>query len=120
LTITNTLLTLLCVVLLSAGQLLFKMVATSLSRAPIDSFVIGLFGNPWFLVALVLYGTATLIWLAVLRSTPLSQAYTLFALSFVLVPLCAMVWFQEPLGWRQVAGAMLIIAGIVVSTGAKN
>lgn len=92
----------------------------SLGWAPIDSFVVGLFRNPWFWLALVLYGTATLIWLAVLRSAPLSQAYTLFALSFVLVPLCAMLWFQEPLGWRHVVGAILIVSGITLCVGARN
>jgi drug/metabolite transporter (DMT)-like permease len=120
LTLSNTLLTLICVMLLSAGQLLFKAVASSLAQATSFAFVFGLFKNPLFLMALVFYGAATLIWLSVLRSAPLGQAYTLFSLSFVLVPLSAMIWFQEPLGWRYVAGTTLIIAGISISVGAGS
>lgn len=107
-------------VLLSAGQLLFKLVAISLEWATNELFVFGVFRNAWFWLAVVFYGTATMIWLAVLRSAPLGQAYTLFALSFILVPLCAMVWFHEPLGWRHVVGAILIVAGIAFSVGARN
>ncbi len=106
--------------LLSAGQLLFKTAALGVAQAPIDDFVFSLLKNPWFLIALVLYGAATLIWLSVLRSAPLSQAYALFSLSFVLVPLCASVCFQEPLGWRYAVGSVLIIGGITLCSGINS
>ena len=85
-----------------------------------DTFLLSLFKNSSFLTALVLYGAATLIWLSVLRNAPLSQAYALYSLSFVLVPLCAAVWFQEPLGWRYIVGSMLIIGGITLCAGIDN
>jgi drug/metabolite transporter (DMT)-like permease len=83
------------------GQLTFKRVAQSLDGiSGIGAILRHLVLNPWFLAALMLYGGATLLWVMVLRETPLSKAYMFVALAFALVPLGASVLFHESLGQR--------------------
>lgn len=108
---------LLVVALMAAGQLLFK--ATALAWRHQGT----LWATPVLTrlgVALAIYGVATLAWIWLLQRLPLSLAYPFVALSFVLVPLGAWWWFAEKPGLWQLAGAALIVAGIVVSSVARN
>lgn len=97
--------------LLASGQILFKKAALASAG---KSLLLGLL-NWWMLVALVVYGVATLLWVAILRTTPLSVAYPFAALGFVIVPVAARVMFSEPLDLRYAAGAALIVIGIVLT-----
>ena len=97
--------------LLACGQILFKKAALASSG---KSLLLGLL-NSWMLVALVVYGVATLLWVAILRTTPLSVAYPFAALGFVIVPIAARVMFSEPLDLRYAAGAALIVIGILLT-----
>ena len=66
------LLTLTCVVLIAVGQLLFKSAA---GQWRIDGWswtTLRGFLSPAMLIALVIYATATLLWVFVLRTVPLS------------------------------------------------
>lgn len=100
-----------CVCLISLGQILFKYVGM-LSAAEANGLNIRaiVFGA----VALGIYGLATLVWIYLLRSIPLSKAYPFMALSFVLVPLAAVVFYAEAVNAAYVAGLVLIISGIFV------
>lgn len=63
-------------------------------------------------MALAIYGTATLAWIYLLRTTELSKVYPIMALSFVFVPLAARAFFGEeitPLYW---VGIFLIVFGV--------
>jgi drug/metabolite transporter (DMT)-like permease len=102
------------VVILSSGQLLFKKAA--LSTGTISGFadVRMLFQNYWLWLALILYGVATVLWVAILQRVPLSTAVLFNALCFVLVPLSAAFFFGEGLGWRHAIGVTLIVSGLVV------
>ena len=100
-----------CVSLISLGQLLFKHVGLLSAAAPTGLSVrTAVFG----VLALGIYGLATLIWIYLLRSIPLSKAYPFMALSFVLVPLGAVLFFAEDLTSPYLSGLVLIIAGIFV------
>jgi drug/metabolite transporter (DMT)-like permease len=108
-------LTLLCVVLIGVGQLLFKAAAgqwriDGWSWATLRSFL-----SPTMLVALALYGLTTVLWVLVLRSAPLSIAYPLYALVFVLVPVLAHFVFGEPLSWNSLVGGAVIMVGVVIA-----
>ena len=96
--------------LLSCGQLLFKAAAESSNgRDILSSFL-----NVWMISAITLYGLGTILWVYILRSTPLSVAYPFAALGFVIVPIAAHFVYGEALGWRFAAGATLVVAGIVL------
>jgi len=99
------------VVVISIGQLLFKLASAHLDfRRPLADP----HGLAILAVALALYGGATLVWLAVLRHSPLSRIYPIMALSFVLTPLGGMIVLKEPIPGGYWAGVALILAGLAV------
>lgn len=102
-------------VMIAVGQILFKLTSEKLAsnEASFASVLI----NPVFILALGIYGSATLLWIYVLKVTPLSYAYSFMALTFVIVPLMAALWLGETLTLRYGVGATLIIAGLVVVQG---
>ena len=109
------LLTLACVVLIGVGQLLFKSAAgqwrvDGWSWATLRGFL-----SPIMLLALVVYAAATLLWVFVLRTVPLSSAYALFSLAFVIVPVLAWVFLGEPLAVHTLVGGAIIVAGVIVA-----
>ena len=100
-------------VLIAAGQVLFKLTSQRLAQddtAPFYSIAV----NPLFLLALTIYGGATLLWIYVLKSVPLSYAYSFMALTFVIVPLFAALWLNESVSLKYAMGAGLIIIGLVI------
>jgi drug/metabolite transporter (DMT)-like permease len=102
------------VAILSSGQLLFKKAAQSTGTISGIGDVRLLFANYWLWIALILYGVATVLWVAILQRVPLSTAVLFNALCFVLVPLAAAFFFGENVGWRHMAGIALIVTGLVV------
>lgn len=105
--------TLLCVVGISIGQLLFKKAAAAL---PEVISLTGLLQNWWLMAALVLYGITTLGWVWVLRHAPLHLAYPFMGLAFLIVPTLAWMFLGEPLHWRTLAGGALIMAGVALAS----
>jgi drug/metabolite transporter (DMT)-like permease len=109
------LLTLLCVVLIAVGQLLFKSAAgqwrvEGWSWATLRSLL-----SPALLLALALYGLTTVLWVFVLRSAPLSIAYPLYALVFLLVPILEHFVFGETLTWNSLVGGAVIMLGVMIA-----
>lgn len=105
--------TLIVVLAIATGQLLFKAAADAWQQA----------GTIWalpvvyrLLIAFAIYGIATLAWVWVLKHVPLNFAYPVIALTFVIVPVGAKLLFGEALGMRYLLGSGLIIAGIIVAT----
>jgi len=102
------------VLMLSAGQLLFKQTALSTAALKNISGVLSLASNSWFWLAIGLYGSATVLWVAILQRTPLSVAYPFTALAFVAVPLASWAFMGESLNFGYFLGGAFIIAGIGV------
>jgi multidrug transporter EmrE-like cation transporter len=107
------LLTFVIVLMISGGQLLFKIVASRAAARPDATLMEQWLTWPFF-AALVVYGAATILWIWVLRHVELNVAYPIYALAFVFVPLATYFLFNEPLGWRHLIGGALIVAGVVV------
>jgi len=104
---------LLTVIALSAGQILFKMAASSFEFSA-AGLVNGLL-NIKLIIALVVYFFATILWLFVLKATPLRVAYPFIALAFFVVPILAHLLLGESINWNTFAGAALIAIGVLVS-----
>lgn len=100
-----------CVCAISVGQLLFKKAGMLLAVE-----------NNWFNtsvlltvgLAAIVYGLATLLWIYLLKDIPLSKAYMVFTLSFVLVPIASVYLYGERLGMGYIAGTALILIGLLV------
>lgn len=103
-----------CMLGLAVGNLLFKKTATTIDM--VSSTFWGLFGNGWFYLALSVYGCATLFWIWLLRKTPLTLAYPVFALGFVVVPILDHLYFKESLRFSTLIGGGIIVIGVIVAT----
>lgn len=117
--------------MLAAGQALFKTCALAVSRQSASGNEGGTGGGkgtgldflallqiPSFWAALMLYGLATVLWIYLLQTIPLSRAYPFAALGFVIVPAIAAVFFKESISASYVLGALLIVGGVIVTSRA--
>lgn len=103
----------LTIISLSVGQLLFKMAASSFEFS-IEGILNNLV-NIKLIIALAVYFFATIMWLLVLKATPLRVAYPFAALAFIIVPILAHFLLGESINWNTFAGAGLIAIGVWVS-----
>lgn len=99
-------------ILIAAGQVMFKITGQRLAAYPGQPFQAAVL-SPVFLGALALYGGATLLWIYVLKTVPLSYAYSFMALTFVIVPVMAALWLGEDLSTRYYVGMGLVLAGLI-------
>ncbi|MFT4274206.1 MAG: 4-amino-4-deoxy-L-arabinose-phosphoundecaprenol flippase subunit ArnE [Pantoea sp.] len=68
----------------------------------------------WIALSMLLLGLAMLLWLVVLRLVPVSVAYPMLSLNFVLVALAARLIWRESFSLRQIIGTLLIVAGVAL------
>lgn len=113
-TLRQLLLVILTVLMISVGQVLFKYASEKIDIAG-KGFFAGLLLNPAFVIAMVVYAVATILWLLVLKMTPLRIAYPFTALAFIIVPIFAFYFLGETLRWTTFAGAAVIILGVYIS-----
>lgn len=97
------------ILVLAAGQILFKFAANGLQ-----------FGQPRtllslpLLAALTVYALATLMWLMVLTRLPLSVAFPFYGLTFLLVPVLASIFLGETLRMQTLLGGLVILVGVTI------
>lgn len=101
---------------LATGQIMFKMVARTAEPLSSLSGIMGLALNTWFWLAIILYATATLLWIFILQKIDLVQAYPFMALGFIIVPVAAFFFFGEKINLYYFAGVGLIMAGLWLIT----
>ena len=72
----------------------------------------------WTFAGLTAYGLSLVCWLAVLVRYPLSYAYPLLGLAYVLVYVGATQWprLAEPASLLRTGGTLLILAGVALVT----
>jgi drug/metabolite transporter (DMT)-like permease len=109
------LLTALCVLMIAVGQLMFKSAASQWKFDGLTWASVAGFLSPLMIAALALYAVATVLWVFVLRTVPLSAAYAVYALAFLVVPLLAHFVLDEPLSPNVLIGGVIIVAGILVA-----
>lgn len=111
------LLTILCVLGIAAGQILFKFSASAINESgsffDIKTLTI-------FFSTMVLYGITSIGWVLILRRAELGKVYPFMALAFILVPLASRFFFGERFAPMYFIGTALIISGIVVTVAASR
>ena len=110
-------LALISVLLSASAQLLMKVGmsgARSAAPPPVLDTILSVATNPYVLGGLGCYGLSAVLWLAVLSKMPLSMAYPLVALAIAIVVVLSGLLLGETLPFARVAGAALIIVGVVV------
>jgi multidrug transporter EmrE-like cation transporter len=109
----TTLILILCAVAFSAvGQLLLKSGAQRHAGLSRLEFLLAAALDPHVLSGLVAWIASTLCWLYVLRVTPLSRAYGLTSLTYVVVFLAGVCALGEQVRRVHVVGTVLIIIGV--------
>ena len=109
---TTMILILAAVGLSAAGQLLLKSGAQRMAGLDRLEFLLAVARDAHVLLGLVAWIASTLCWLYVLRVTPLSRAYGLSSLTYVLIPLASIYVFGEQVHRLHVVGAILIFIGV--------
>jgi multidrug transporter EmrE-like cation transporter len=94
--------------LLQAGGL-------TLSAGGVTNLIVRLARQPTFVVGVLLYGVAAVVWFRVLSLAEVSSSYpVLIGLTFTLVTIGAILLFKESVSTLKVAGILVILAGIVL------
>jgi uncharacterized membrane protein len=96
----------------ATGHLLLKAGAQHLAGLGRFDFLLAAARDVRVLSGLAAWIAWTLCWLYVLRVAPLSRAYGLTSLTYVLIPLASVYVFGEQLRPMHVVGIILITAGI--------
>ena len=94
------------------GQLFLKSGAQHLAGFGRMGFLLAAFRDTHVLSGLVAWIASTICWLFVLRVAPLSRAYGLTSLTYVLIFLASVFLFGEQVRRLHVVGTALIVIGI--------
>jgi multidrug transporter EmrE-like cation transporter len=100
------------VVFSAAGQLFLKSGAQRVTGPAGASFLLGAVRDAHVLAGLVSWAASTVCWLYVLRVAPLSRAYLLSSLTYVLIPLASIYVFGDQIRRPHVIGMVLILVGV--------
>ena len=91
-----------------AGQIVLKSGATA------SQTVAAQFANPLTLLGLAIYVLAALLYIVALKKIPVSIAFPSVAASYAAVAIIAHLMWNEPFGWPQLGGLVLIGSGILL------
>lgn len=100
------------VVFSALGQILLKSGAQHLAGMGRLDFLLAAARNVRVLSGLAAWAASTVCWLYVLRVAPLSRAYLLSSLTYVLIPLASLWIFGEQLRRLHAVGMVLILLGV--------
>lgn len=107
-------------VLLNAlAQLLLKAGTNSIGHFELSADAIVPIGLriatcPPILGGLACYGISVVVWILALSRVPVSQAYPLLSIGYVVNAIAAWWLFGESMGANKLAGMTLIIAGVIL------
>jgi len=104
----------------AAAQLLLKVATRPLahfsdfSADTLSGSVVILFRSLPFWAGMVCYGASVCVWLAALSKAPVSTAYPMLSLGYVVVAAVSVLWLGESMGPAKVLGIALICAGVIL------
>ena len=100
---------------MAGGQILFKLGAAKWNGETFIQWLWSFVTNPFLVFAVILYGITTIVWIYVLRLLPLSIAYPLTALAYVIVPVISYFFLHEKINIHTLLGSFLIIQGVIIT-----
>jgi multidrug transporter EmrE-like cation transporter len=104
----------------AAAQLLLKVATRPLAQysdfgvETLRASAISLGTSGAFWIGMVCYGTSLCVWLAALSKAPVSTAYPMLSLGYVVVAAVSVLWLGETLAPAKILGIALICAGVVL------
>lgn len=98
--------------LLASGQVTLKLAMQKVPSFKWTWSVIKLYVMDfWFLFTGIFFGSATILWMYILKNYPLSESYPLTSFAYVFGLLAAVVIFHESVNFEKLAGVFLILIG---------
>ncbi len=76
--------------------------------------LVRIFTNPFVLGGFALIFSASILWLSVISRVPLSTAYPMLSLGYVLTVLLSGIVLREAIPMAKIAGLALIVTGVVL------
>jgi len=102
-------------VLLAGGQVLLKLALQCMGTPGWNwQFISHNLTNWWWLGCGLCFGAAGLLWMFIVKHFPLSMAYPLVSLSYVIGMIAAMVVFHEHIPATRWIGVFLIMTGCIL------
>ena len=104
----------------AAAQLLLKVATRPLGHFTVfnadtlNSSVLILSKSVPFWTGMLCYGASLCVWLAALAKAPVSTAYPMLSLGYVVVAAVSVAWLGETLTAAKIVGIALICAGVVL------
>jgi multidrug transporter EmrE-like cation transporter len=104
----------------AAAQLLLKVATRPLAHfSEFTTDTLGrslliLFKSLPFWTGMVCYAASVCVWLAALSKAPVSTAYPMLSLGYVVVAAVSVTWLGESMGPTKVLGIALICAGVIL------
>jgi drug/metabolite transporter (DMT)-like permease len=114
----------LTIVLISIGQILFKLGANTLDTR-FESInmqrILTIISNKYLLCAIFIYILSTIFWIYTLSKLELSFAYFMMSLSFPIILLLSVIFLHEPLSVYKISSVgLIILANIILVIGEKT
>lgn len=109
----NLLLCLLNVILMSVGQLMFKISMKGKSIGSVHDMILAVV-NPTVIAAICVYGFTTLLWLYILSRVPISYAQPIQTLAIPIVCIVAMFYLGETISASKWIGIGVIFIGVII------
>jgi multidrug transporter EmrE-like cation transporter len=104
----------------AAAQLLLKVATRPLDHFTVfnvdtlNSSILILFKSMPFWAGMLCYAASICVWLAALSKAPVSTAYPMLSLGYVVVAFASVLWLGETMSPAKVLGIALICAGVVL------
>jgi drug/metabolite transporter (DMT)-like permease len=101
-----------------AGQLILKYAIGRMNLSMEETGPVGyyvrLFTTPLVLLGFLMYGVSSLFWLFILSKLPLSLAYPLVSMGYVLVVFFSWLLLREQVGIGRMLGVAVICCGVAL------
>lgn len=109
------------VILNASGQLLLKAGTNAVGHFDfhLDNVLpigLKLAFNPFILSGMVAYGVSLVVWIMALSRVPVSIAYPMLSIGYVINAFIAWHWFGEALSAQKLLGIGCIVLGVYVIT----
>ena len=104
----------------AAAQLLLKVATRPLAHVSefstdtLGTSVVILLKSLPFWTGMVCYAASVCVWLAALAKAPVSTAYPMLSLGYVVVAAVSVIWLGEGMPPAKVLGIALICAGVIL------
>lgn len=98
------------------GQITMKLGTTKVDPSQLANHyqrLLVYFSNPYVIFGVFLYGLSALLWVLAIAKLPLSVAYPMVALGYVLVCIISVFVFNEGFNFFKFLGISLIIIGVI-------